>query len=254
MDSASGMISSPILLAPTSFARFPFVRCVISTRHGGVSGERLGLNLSFHVGDAPENVEENRRRLFRATGIDPGQIVTAGQCHSTHVSVVDAPGHIENTDGLITNHEGLWLVVSVADCVPVFLVDPVKRVVAAVHAGWRGSAGAIVQAAVSVMTTKFGCVPKDLFAYIGPSASVCCYEVGREVAEQFPPEVVRSEGSKWFLDLKRENRRQLLTAGLYGDRIETSPDCTIFGGLYHSYRRDGKRSGRMWAMIGLQPK
>lgn len=223
----------------------------MSTRHGGVSGEHLGLNLSLHVGDAPENVDENRRRLFKAAGVDPGRIVTAGQCHSTRVTVVDAPAHVEAVDGLITDRGGLWLAVSVADCVPVFLVDPVKRVVAAVHAGWRGSAGAIVRTAVSVMTTTFGSVPKDLFAYIGPSASVCCYEVGREVAEQFSPEVVRLEGPRFYLDLKRENRRQLVSAGLDADKIETSPDCTIFGGLYHSHRRDGKQSGRMWGMIGI---
>lgn len=218
-----------------------------------MSGEHLGLNLSFQVGDAPENVEENRRRLFKAAGVDPGRIVTAGQCHSTRVAVVDAPANVEGVDGLVTDREHLWLVVSVADCVPVFLVDPVKRVVAAVHAGWRGSAGAIVKAAVSVMTGTFGSVPKDLFAYIGPSASVCCYEVGGEVAEQFSPEVVRSEGGKFYLDLKRENRRQLVSVGLDAERIETSPDCTIFGGLYHSHRRDGKRSGRMWGMIGIIP-
>ncbi|GJQ21005.1 MAG: laccase domain protein [Bacteroidia bacterium] len=241
------------LIEPSIFKAFSGIRCFLSTRSGGVSPEPFGLNLSFHVGDSPANVEENRRRFLEEARIPAGCLVVAGQCHSDRVACVRAPGVVDGTDGLVTDKENLWLAVSVADCVPVFLADPQRRVVAVVHAGWRGSLGRITGKAIGILSTTFGSVPEDLFVYIGPSAGPCCYEVGREVAERFDRGVVGERGGKTFLDLKLENYRQVHAAGVPASNIETSPDCTIHqSDLFHSYRRDGKRSGRMMGVIGMR--
>lgn len=242
-----------LLIEPSIFKQFPAISCCLSTRSGGVSPEPFGLNLSFNVKDLAMNVEENRRRFFRKAGIPEGRIALAGQCHSARVAPVREPGLVENTDGLVTDVEGLWLAVSVADCVPLFLADPRKNVIAVVHAGWRGSLERITENAVDVLSRKFGSVPKDVFAYIGPSAGACCYEVGKDVAERFDRIVVGERDGKIYLDLKRENRRQLLAAGIPASNIETSPDCTIHKSeVFHSFRRDGKQSGRMMGVIGIK--
>lgn len=238
-------------IRPAIFDRFPSIVSGLSTRNGGVS-EVFGMNTSFHIGDTAANVEENRKRFFKTLGISPDNLVSARQCHSTNIAVVRKGGIADNTDALITDVPGVWLSVSVADCVPVLIADPGKRVVAAVHAGWRGSAGHIVEKTVSLLHRKFECDAKDLFAYIGPSAGSCCYEVGKEVAEQFSSRVVTERRGRVFLDLKHENLNQLHDSGLKGSSIEVTADCTICrDDIYHSYRRDKDRSGRMMGVIGM---
>lgn len=152
----------------------------------------------------------------------------------------------------MTSTPNLWLSVKVADYVPVILVDPQKNIVAALHAGWRGSLERIVENGIQLMVQEFGTEPADITAYIGPSASVCCYEVGQEVAEKFTTSVtVRNNGSI-HLDLKKENENQLLQQGVLQQHIEVSQYCTICTpNLFHSYRRDKERLGRMMAVVGL---
>ena len=240
-------------LAPNQLKAFPAVCCAVSTRSGGVSPEPLGMNLSFNVGDAPANVEENRRRFFGSLQIPPDRLAIPRQCHSATIKLADIPGNYDATDGLITDKMNVWLVVSVADCTPVFVFDPSKNVVAALHAGWRGSSAGIVGLGIGMMGTVFGSKPPDLYAYIGPSAGSCCYEVGSEVAGLFTEEIVSKRNGSFFVDLKKENRRQLLESGVPGSHIEMSEYCTICTGhLFHSYRRDRERSGRMMGVIGLR--
>ncbi|HTY58839.1 MAG TPA: peptidoglycan editing factor PgeF [Bacteroidota bacterium] len=222
-----------------------------STRNGGVSPAPLGMNLSFRVGDDPGNVRRNREIFFGALGISTGSLAIPGQVHGTAVLNVDRPGEYPGTDALITGTPGLFLCVSVADCVPILLFDPLRNAVAAVHAGWRGSAAGIVTAAVQAMETEFGTIPASIIASIGPSASQCCYKVGEEVASQFPPACVRMVEGVPYVDLKGANRGQLLAAGLRAENIELSPYCTISEpALLHSFRRDGQKSGRMMGVIG----
>ena len=228
------------------------IRFGMSTRQGGVSPEPLGMNLSFRVHDDPANVLENRRRLSALLEMDLNKAAIPAQCHSDHIEVVSAAGEYERSDALITGTSNLPLVVSVADCMAVVLFDPVRRVIAAVHAGWRGTAASIVSQALTRMKDAFGVRESDIVAFLSPSAGACCYEVGPEVAAQFGSDYVQRRDGRLYLDLKKANADQLLAGGLQEGGIEISPLCTICNpGLFHSFRRDGDRSGRMMAVACL---
>ena len=146
----------------------------------------------------------------------------------------------------------MFLSVSIADCAPVFLFDAMKKIVACVHAGWRGTEQRILQKTIRTMLQEFGSKPGDVSAFIGPSAGQCCYEVGEDVAQRFDAEFVSRRNGKFYLDIKKANEEQLRNAGVPGTNIEVHENCTICRTeLYHSYRRDGDKSGRMMAIIGL---
>lgn len=239
-------------IASTTMDRFPGVRFAMSTRQGGVSPEPLGMNLSFKVADDPANVGRNRELFFGELGITERRQAFPRQCHSTVVQNIRTAGEFESCDGLVTSTPDLWLTISIADCVPVMLFDTRNKVVAALHAGWRGTLGQIVRNGVQLMKSEFRSQPSDLVAFIGPSASVCCYQVGNEVAAQFPSETVMTVNGSLHLDLKEENKRQLLREGVPSENIEISSSCTICSPLlFHSFRREKERSGRMMAVIGI---
>jgi len=224
----------------------------ISTRLGGVSPPPFGMNLSYHVGDESVNVDQNADLFFGALGIPLELRAVPKQVHSNVVKRVHSGGMLEACDGLVTDSLDVYLCISVADCVPVFLYDPQKRAVAAIHAGWRGTASRICTAAVRKMKEEFGSRSEDLFVYIGPAASSCCYAVGDEVARQFDATFVKREKEIIHVDLKGANVRQLFDEGIPGARIEVSEYCTIcHPELLHSYRRDKGKSGRMVGVIGL---
>jgi hypothetical protein len=146
----------------------------------------------------------------------------------------------------------VFLCVTVADCVPILLCDPRVPAVGVVHAGWRGTASGILAAAVRRMQEEFGTDPAALLAFIGPAAGACCYEVGSEVADRFDAQFLHRHGEHALVDLKSANRTQLLGAGLQPGHIEVDPSCTIEeSARFHSYRRDGNRSGRMMGVIGI---
>ncbi|HEY4612289.1 MAG TPA: peptidoglycan editing factor PgeF [Bacteroidota bacterium] len=241
------------LVGSELLSTLPFVRFAMSTRLGGVSPEPLGMNLSYHVGDAPERVAANREKFFHAVGMDPLQLALPRQCHSAKVVCANTGGDYQACDGLTTATAGVWLAVSIADCVPVILADAQRKAVAALHAGWRGTVQQIVRQGIVLMSEAFGTKSEGLIAYIGPSAGACCYEVGSDVAEQFPPTAFAKRNGSLFLNLKLENKRQLQEAGVPENNIETSPYCTICkSDLFHSYRRDKERSGRMMAVVGIR--
>lgn len=225
----------------------------ISTRQGGVSREPFGLNLSFNVGDAEENVRTNRTMFFDALGIPSDRVAIPRQIHSNVVQYAESPGSYPSCDGLITDIPGIYLCVTVADCIPVLILDAKCKVVAAIHAGWRGTASMIAQVGVMKMVDEFHCKPKDMVAYIGPGAGGCCYTVGADVKEMFAPQFVRIEGKEIFIDLKAAIVSQLISRGIARESIEVSPHCTIDNpSVFHSYRRDKKSSGRMMGVIGLK--
>lgn len=262
-------------------AALPGTLAVFTTRRGGVSGPPWdGLNLGLHVGDDPAAVAENRRRLFAALGVDPTSLVSGEQVHGDRVAVATVPGRHERTDGLVTAVPGLTLAIFCADCVPVFIIDPLTPAVAAVHAGWRGTVAGIAGVAVKVMGEAFGSRPRDLVAAIGPSIGPCCYEVGAEVAERAagrfgstvllgdPPGGARGDSrARTRLDLWEANRLALLEAGLNPLSVHSSSHCThCRPALFHSHRRATRRtavepgrpgggfntrSGRMAALVRL---
>jgi hypothetical protein len=246
------------LLSPThiifseKLAIFPGILFGMSLRKGGVSREPFGMNVSYRVGDEEDAVSRNREIFLDNLGIPATQLATPGQSHSANVLRVDAPGMYADCDGLITSRCGIFLAITVADCVPIFLYDPHQRVVGALHAGWRGTADSIAANGVAIMKSECGSRPSDLVAFVGPSARVCCYEVGEEVAQRFDGFAVRRRNGKIFLDLAAANKKQLLESGMKAENIEVSPFCTISNAdLFHSYRRDGNQSGRMMGVIGM---
>jgi YfiH family protein len=169
------------------------------------------------------------------------------QVHSALVIVADRPsGCVGTGDALITNRPGFTVSIRSADCFPILLVDTRNRAIAAVHAGWRGTAARIGAEVVARMALEFGTSPGDIYAAIGPGIGACCYEVGEEVARQFGLDRAGR------IDLADANRRQLLAAGVPQGQIETLAFCTCCDPAhFHSYRRDKLEAGRMISYIRL---
>jgi YfiH family protein len=272
-----------ILLVP-AFSKLPWLIHAFSTRPGGVShlANEEVLNLGFTDWDSRENVQENRRRFQIAAGAADLPLVTLKQFHSDLVQVVDdGPADPCRGDASTTNRSGLLLAIQTADCVPILLVDPKKRTIAAIHAGWRGTLARIVVKTIGRMQMHYGSKPTDLLAAVGPAIGGCCYQVGTEVAtlflSQFPdaPDYFdefrtgdEPNPIQWLnmmppghqpppkgvlLDLRKANRSQLLAAGLRSQNIYVSDLCTACRpDLLFSYRKEGPTSGRLMAVIGIR--
>jgi len=226
-----------------------------TTRIGGVSsGIYESLNLAQRAEDDLDNVKENYNRICEALGINTDDIVCSNQVHGTHIRVVtrDDCGKLfkpnsHQADGLITQTPGVALMVFVADCVPVLLYDPVKKVAGAVHAGWRGTAANISGIAIDKMKNEFGCSPSNIKAAIGPCISKCCYETDSDVAdallktlESKAERCLTKKGNKYFVDLKEANRLIMENAGLKD--IIISDECTSC--LYKKYWSHRKTKGQ----------
>ena len=250
------------LLRPASFDD-PRVRAIFSTRVGGVSEAPFdSLNLSAFDDDRGA-VAENLLRFCRAAGFRRCPPAVQRQVHGATVAWVggdDGPeaGELRERDGdgLITRQPGQALAVQVADCVPVLLWDPEHGVVAAVHAGWRGTAAAIVRVALESMIRRAGTNPPDVRVALGPSIGGCCYRVGPEVVEALervaPAEVVLADEGDRRVDLRAVNRWLLRSVGVLEESIEDVSGCTCCDATLFSYRRDGPRTGRLMGAIELR--
>lgn len=240
------------MITSDTLSKFSSLRFAMSLRVGGVSPEPFGMNMSFQVGDEAANVVENRKRFLGPLGFDDSGIAIPRQCHSSNVQVVTKPGQYDSCDGLITDIVGLPLVVTVADCLPIVLHDPEKRVIGIVHAGWRGTVQGIAAEALRVMAESWGTTASDVIAYLGPAAGVCCYEVGSDVTQLFSLDEIEQRNDRLYLNLQKSNVHQLLGCGVQEESIEVSPLCTIcHPEFFHSFRRDKARSGRMMALVSL---
>jgi YfiH family protein len=232
--------------------KYPEIVFGISTKEGGVSPPPFYMNLSFAVPDSEENVLKNREIFFNALGVNIDSVNFQKQVHCDDVKYIEQGGHIGDCDATVTDKKNVFLTVSVADCLPVFLYEPEKKVIAAVHAGWRGTERKIVQKAVKELEAKFSAEAAKMTAYIGPGICFKCFEVGDEVAEKFRDEVKEKRGEKYYINLSQENKIQLVEAGLKESSIEICSLCTMEEkDLLHSYRRDGINSGRMYGVIGV---
>jgi len=270
-------------LAP--FKKLPWLVHGFSTRAGGSSvlpsGERV-LNLAFTDWDTREAVLKNRKTFQSAIGADHLKLVPLKQFHSAIVHCFRAaPSQPCKGDASFTNTPGLLLGVQTADCVPILLVDPKHRAVAAIHAGWRGTLARIAEKTVGEMRQRFGSDPAALLAALGPAIGGCCYEVGTELVTKFTSQFADAE--EWFdelrtgdepnplqwlnmmppghqpppknvrLDLRKANRAQLLAAGLVDKNIFVSDLCTAcHTDLLFSYRKGAEHSGRLLSAIGLR--
>ena len=235
-----------------------------TTRLGGVStGHLASMNLGTRRGDNPDNVLKNYAILGNALGFDPHKAVLTKQTHTDIVRQVDkehwgaglyAP-ELTDCDALITNRPGTALVVFTADCTPVLLHDPVTGAVGAVHAGWRGTANAIVAKTVEAMVSSYGCRRENIRAAIGPNIGPCCFETDEDV-----PKAMRAafgadaeahislQGNKYYVNLKELNALHLRRAGV--NHIEISACCTACeNSRFWSHRVHGVNRGSQGAII-----
>src|SRR5713226_1154669 len=272
-----------VLLQAGEFAQLDGLVHGFSTRNGGdsVLDSKAVFNLGSTEWDSSEAMQANRARLLAALDARAMSLVTLRQRHTDIIHVVrKIPASCLRGDALITRLPGLLLAVQTADCVPILLADVRRRVVAAVHAGWRGTLRRIVQKTVGRMRMQFGTRPEDLVAALGPAIGGCCYEVGTEVSHAFHAQF--ADTGEWFdelrtgdepdplqwlnmkppghqppprnvrLDLRAANRSQLLEAGVSAGNISVSGLCTrCQPDLFFSYRREGPRSGSLLSVIGL---
>ena len=254
-------------LEPVRFARQGISAQGFTTRNEGVSRAPYNsLNLGINTLDSSNNVKGNRSILARAFGTRMERLVTVTQTHGTDLLVIDAPNpdyaHFQKIecDGIITNQPGVMIGVCVADCAPVLLLDPAKKIVAALHAGWKGTAGAIAKKGVAALVSLFGSEPSGILAAIGPSIGRCCYEVDGPVRDAFSKEggcwgeyAVETCDGTWQLDLSLANVHQLLEAGVSRENIETTELCVSCNkATFFSHRRDKGETGRQMGFIMLR--
>ena len=247
------------------------VTAAFTTRLGGVScGQYASMNMSFTNGDDPENVRQNYNILFSSLGLDPEKAVISHQTHTDNIRIVTkediGKGIIrerdyKDVDGLVTNIPGVALVTQFADCVPLLFFDPKKQVIAASHAGWRGTVLEIGLKTVKIMRELFGSDPADILAAIGPSIGKCCYEVDDPVALEIEKiSYLKKEkllfskgGGKYQLDLKETNRQILINAGIKDSNICVSDLCTCcHSEIFHSHRATAGKRGNLAAVIALK--
>jgi len=241
-----------------------------TTRGGGVSFDPFdSLNMSVNVGDDPASVAENRRRAVAALTDPSFRVATAQQVHGDVVAIADDTtiGNVPEADALITSVPGILLMMVFADCVPVYLVDPLRNVVGLAHSGWRGTQKNVIGKTVAAMHAGFGCEPWKLMAAIGPSISGAKYEVGKDVVDALWESIpmtatqgvtIKSDIAGTFnLNLRMIIFGQLQAAGLDPDHISVSDECTFSNRAeFFSHRRDGSPAhpvGRMAGLIGLRP-
>lgn len=251
----------PIFYTFKLFAKCPALVHAVSTKSCDLP---YAFSLALHTGENAEDIIANRKELASFIQSDtPLYFIGANQTHSDHIEIITekkAKGWesledaIEDCDSLVTNQKGAILTILTADCVPLLLYDKQKEVVAAIHAGWKGTKAQIVKKTIKKMKEVFGCMPEDIMVGIAPSIGRCCYEVGEDVAKYFMdmPEAIEKRRKKYMLDLPLINKKQLLDAGIKEENIETSGICTSCNvKRFFSYRKEQGCSGRFMSMIGL---
>ena len=292
-----------------ALARWGWLVHAFSTRHGGVTrGIARGLNLGFIESASRANVEKNRKRFLAAIGAEDFSLLTLRQVHSTNIFRVvrddegairyfpagsPAPqalgGKIPVGDALVTDQPGILLSVRTADCLPILIIDPRHRAIAALHAGWRGALERLAEKVAGVMRAVFKSDPTQVIAVIGPGIRACCYGVGEEVISAFngrfmgperffrpvpasdlasrlkaghsrqslardPPGRAAEKSPATHLDLTAAVCDQLHEAGLRPGRIHDLGLCTACRtDWFYSHRREGPTTGRMMAIIGIKP-
>lgn len=256
-------------LEPKIFAGAGVSTQGFTTRHEGVSRPPYNsLNLGLGTLDSPHNVEGNRSILVRHFGTGIDRLVTVNQVHGDDLLVIDEPNpdysHFlkVDCDGIITNQPGIMIGICVADCIPVLLLDPVRRVAAALHAGWKGTAAGITRKGAEAFVKLFDTDPRDILAAVGPGIGSCCYEVDAPVMEAFrksgqdtAPFAADKGDGKFRLDLSEANHLQLLRAGIPERNIEVEKLCVSCNReLFFSYRRDGGETGRQMGFIMLKER
>ncbi len=260
----NGVIKSKTL------SEMPFLRHGFTSRHGGVSeGSYSSLNLGLNTDDSRDNVLENYRISAERIGFDVNRLVLTEQVHSDKIVCVTEKdcgkrlflkSDITKTDGLITNCKNVPIGVFTADCTPILLCDKNKKVVAAVHSGWKGTLLEIGKKTVQKMSNIFFCDPKDIVAVIGPSIKKCHFEVKDDVyskfCESFGTDFIEKVSEKvqesYYIDTDLINKSSLMSAGILEENIKICPSCTFCeSDKFFSHRASGGKTGRQCAFITI---
>ena len=263
-------IQVPLLHFPL-LEKCSFITHAFTTRMGGVStGDCTSMNLSFTRGDDEAAVRENYRRIAAALGTDAKQFVCSDQTHTTNVRRVtkaDAgkgvviPKDYTDVDGLITNEPGIVLSTFYADCVPLYFVDPVHRAIGLSHSGWRGTVNKMGQVTIEAMKREFGSKPEELYCAIGPSICQDCYEISRDVAEEFMkafPEhvndiLIQKSEEKFQLDLWKANEIVMLESGVLPEHLAVTNICTCCNPTeLFSHRASNGKRGNLAAFLMIK--
>ena len=220
-----------------------------------------GKSLNFRNGNT--HFHDSLKVITDLVEIEPDSIYMAHQSHSKNIMRIkkgDVNRDIEDVDAFISGDFSVCLTVKTADCVPILLYDPKIKVIASVHAGWRGTVKKILQAAIMEMISHYGSIPENILAGIGPSICPHCYEVGQEVVsaviEEFSywKDILIKDDEKTYLDLQEANRQQLIHAGINPKHIETCPICTYENtDVFYSARKEGTDTGRIISGILFKP-
>ncbi len=252
------------------FEKYNEIAHFCTTRQGGTSvGNYASFNLSPFSGDDIHAVNQNKSKLGEWLGIDADKIILPFQTHGTEVREIsdhffeladeEKRDYLNGVDAIFTRIPKVCIGVSTADCVPILFYDPAKQVIAAAHAGWRGTCGRIAEKTINALVETYQCNPGDILVTIGPSISAKVYEVGQEVVDNFAnagfdsSEIVKIRNTSVYLDLWKANEQSLLKAGIAAENIEVAGICTFTEHeRFFSARRLGIKSGRLLSGIMLK--
>jgi len=242
------------------------ISVVFTTREGGFSPEPYSsLNLAFHVGDDPNLVIENRKKVLGLFGLGLDRAVCAEQVHGTGVvyardsdagsGAFSVDKSIKGVDALFTDCDRMPLLLFFADCVPVILVEPEERVVGVIHAGWKGIYGNIIGNAIDAINSRLSVSSKNMLAFIGPSIGGCCYRVGSDLVKKFSERFNSSDD--WLfgdrIDLRTIGKKQLSDGGIPAANIYSCHNCctSCNGDTLFSHRASGGKTGRQAALVSI---
>lgn len=242
-----------VIIEPIIFRQFPKLKFGFNSIIDAGSSAPYNFNVSLSVGDDEQRVQNNREKFYKHLGLTSGQIAFQKQVHGDTVTYTDNGGYCGESDALITDKVNVALAVSTADCSAVFIYDPVKKIIAGIHSGWRGTALRIVEKTLIRLKEEYQSNPDNMFVYLAPSISMMNYEVGDEVASLFDSKYTEPYNGKFLLDVAGVNYDMILEAGIPQNHIQKSDLCTYASkDLLHSYRRGGVNSGRAFGIISMK--
>ena len=210
------------------------------------------LIVGFTNQNFPHSSTSDRVEFAKALKLEHRNIVVLEQIHSSNVSICTEAEQLTDTDGIISNKKDLILSIQVADCIPIYLYDIQNQNIGLIHAGWRGVTSGIIENSITELN-KLESNPINIKVLLGPSIRQCCFEVGPEVAKLFNNKYQKiGKNDRMQLDLQSVVIDKLINMNIHYENIIDIQECTYCSDNYHSYRRDGDKSGRMIAMIGWQ--
>ncbi len=238
---------------------------IFTTKYHGHSFEDGQLNFGTNCEDSEAAILANYEDVLSLMNLTTKDAVKSKQTHSDITIFADSSyggegilkeQRFQEADGFITNEKNFAILIFFADCVPVLIADKQKKIIAAIHSGWKGTYKNIVGKAIKQLISDYHCDPKDLLCAIGPCISVCHFEVSKELFRDmtalYGEEIGRTEDEKYYLDLKKAVTKQMMQYGILSSQIAVSDRCTVCDSDLYSFRREGEKAGRMAAFIAIK--